>query len=225
MKVSAAGGVPTPATELKPGDGGHARPFFLPDGRHFLYRTTRSGNDPLGRGVRRGGASRQQAAPDGAAPIAGSGAVLVGSLDSSDRTLVLNGVSSTNVFYAQGHLLYLRETTLMAQPFDTRKLAVTGDAFPVAEQIQTLGNPAFGFFSASDSGVLVYQTGGGGAPQLVWFDRSGKTIATVRDHQRYSDLALSPDGRQAVVAIPNTAGDFDLWLVGSGPWTASASDE
>ena len=38
QKVSASGGIPTAATTLGQGEVGHNRPFFLPDGRHFLYR-------------------------------------------------------------------------------------------------------------------------------------------------------------------------------------------
>ena len=67
-----------------------------------------------------------------------AGPIYLASLDSAERKLLLNA-DSTNVLYTQGHLLFLRETTLMAQPFDARRLVLTGDAFPIAEQIQTQG--------------------------------------------------------------------------------------
>ena len=99
------------------------------------------------------------------------------SLDSSERKLLLNSDSS-NVLYSQGHLLFLRETTLMAQPFDPQRLALTGEAFPVAEQIQTQGNPPAGVFSASENGVLAYQTGSAmDGFKLTWFDRGGNRSA------------------------------------------------
>ena len=75
------------------------------------------------------------------------------SLGSTERTRLMDA-DSTNVLYSQRHLLFLRETTLMAQPFDPDRLALAGEPFPVAEQIQTIGGPPFGFLSASDSGVL-----------------------------------------------------------------------
>ena len=91
-KVSASGGTPAPATKLSPSDVIHVRPAFLPDGRHFLYRTGVSGQ---------------------------GGPAYLASLDSTDRKLLLNA-DSTNVVYSQGHLLFLRDQTLMAQRFDTR---------------------------------------------------------------------------------------------------------
>ena len=138
----------------------------------------------------------------------------MGSLDSAERKLLLNADAS-NVIYTQGYLLFLRETTLMAQPFDARRLVLTGDAFPIAEQIQTQGFfPPSGVFSASENGVLAYQTGAATAnSQLVWFDRTGKQIGVLGDPAAYDDLELSPDGRQASVSIPDEAGKGrDIWL-------------
>ena len=163
------------------------RPFFLPDGQHFLYRASTG---------------------------PGGGPIYVGSLDSAERKLLLNADSS-NVVYSQGYLLFLRETTLMAQPFDARRLVLTGDAFPIAEKIRDSGtaNPA-GVFSASENGVLVYQTGtAADGAQLVWFDRTGKQIGVLGDPAVYSDLELSPDGKRASVSIPDQAGKGrDIWL-------------
>ena len=188
QKVSASGGAPTAATVIQEGEGGHARPFFLPDGRHFLYRVVDSVE-----------ASR--------------GPVFIASLDSTERTRLID-VDSTNVVYSQQHLLFLREATLMAQPFDPDRLASTGEAFPVAEQVQIFGIPPYGFFSASDSGVLAYQTGmtAAGAPQLTWFDRSGKVLATVGKPAAFTDIALAPDGRRAAVTLPSQGGS-DVWLL------------
>jgi hypothetical protein len=178
QKVSAAGGTPTAATALVEGENGHRRPTFLPDGRHFLYSTS---------------------------ALAGRSGVPIylASLDSAERRLLLS-TDSTNVLYSQGHLLFLRETTLMAQPLDAERLELTGDAFPIAEQIQmfTAGQPN-GNFSASDNGVLVYQTGGavGGSTQLVWFDRAGKQTGVLGDAASYGDVELSPDSKRVTTSI------------------------
>ncbi len=188
QKVSASGGIPTSATVLGQGEIGHYRPSFLPDGRHFLYR--------------------------GAKGSEVSGPIYLGSLDSAERKFLLNADAS-NVVYTQGHLLFLRETTLMAQPFDARRLALTAGAFPIAENIQTQGNfPPSGVFSASENGVLAYQTGAATAnSQLVWFDRTGKQIGVLGDPAVYGDVELSPDGRQASVSIPDEAGrGRNIWL-------------
>ena len=122
---------------------------------------------------------------------------------------------STNVLYSQGHLLFLRDTTLMAQRFDTHRLVLTGDAFPIAESILTQGfvNP-YGLFSASENGVLTYQVGSGaGGLKLVWFDRTGKQIGVLGDSIANSDLELSPDGKRLSINKPAPAGNtLDIWL-------------
>ncbi len=189
QKVSASGGAPTPATVLGQGELGHIRPSFLPDGRHFLYSTI--------------------------APRPGSGGpIYLGSLDSPERKLLFNATSA-NADYSQGHLLFLRETTLVAQPFDARRLVLTGDAFPIAEQIRTSNSSQpYGYFTASENGALAYQTGTETAnSQLLWFDRSGKQIGTLGDPAAYSALELSPDGKRASVIIPDDAGKgSDIWI-------------
>ena len=112
QKVSASGGVPASVTELAGNESGHARPLFLPDGRHFVYRAG------IGLDAR--------------------GTAVVASLDSRERTKVAE-IDSTNVAYSQGHLLFLRESTLMAQRFDPDRIATLGEPFPVAERIQRFG--------------------------------------------------------------------------------------
>ncbi len=186
QKVSASGGMPTAATALAEGELGHRRPFFLPDGRHFLYYSAGSATT--------------------------GGAVYVSSLDSAERKFLINS-DSVNVVYSQGHLLFVRETTLMAQPFDARRLTLTGEAFPIAEQIQTTNiNPSYAVFSASENGVLAYQTGPGAAgSQLIWFDRTGKQIGALGDSRAYADLELSPDQKRASVSTLSRAG-ADIWL-------------
>ncbi len=186
QKISASGGVPAAATALGQGESAHWQPFFLPDGRHFLYHVN---------------------------PSPAGGSTYLASLDSAERKLLLSA-DSTNVLYSQGHLLFLRETTLMAQPFDTRRLALTGEAFPIADQIQTQGSNPYGVFSTSENGILVYETGTGGAgSQLVWFDRTGKQIGVVGDSAAYADLELSPDGKRASVSVLSQSGRRrDIWL-------------
>jgi Tol biopolymer transport system component len=188
QQVPASGGVPAPATALSEGETSHSRPAFLPDGRHFLYRGNLSG-------------------------VTVRAPAFVASLGSTARTR-LTEVDSTNVVYSQRHLLFLRETTLMAQPFDPDRLATSGEPFPIAEHIQTFGNPPYGFFSASDSGVLAYQTGTAAASaQLAWVDRTGKVLATVGKPAAYGDLALAPDGRRAMITLAAAQGGGDLWLL------------
>ena len=187
-QVSAASGVPSPVTTLdrSRSETTHRWPWFLPDGRRFLY---------------------------GAGNTASGSAIRVGSIDSTSDSKVLVE-SMFNAVYAQGYLLFLREGTLMAQPFDTTRLVTTADASPVAEQIQTPRGLLRGVFSVSATGFLVYRTGGPIAgDQLAWFDRSGKQVAKLGAPGLFSNVHLSPDGKSASVATLDPAThNRDVWL-------------
>ena len=190
-RVSASGGASSEVTKLDEARGelSHRWPCFLPDGRHFLY---------LGRGS-----------------ILSEGetaAICVASLDSQGSKLLLR--ANSNTAYTQGHLLYLREGALLAQPFDAKRLETTGDAFPIAEQIQHIPALGRGVFSVSENGVLAYQTGSAtGNLQLTWFDRSGKPLGVLDDPAPNANPKLSPDGKRLAVVItdPQT-GHPDIWL-------------
>ena len=198
-RVSDAGGAPSPATTLNvdAGETQHWFPFFLPDGRHFLYFAV--GNKTAGPN-----------SPNG---------IYIAVLDSNERKLLVPGGS--NAMYAEGYLLFLREQTLVAQPFDVERLELTGDALPIAERVMIGGlSGVTGAFSVSETGVLAYQTGpadvGGqaGAPtQLVWFDRSGKQIGALADQARYGDVELTADGGRVAVSLFDRARrGRDIWL-------------
>jgi len=193
QRVSAAGGEPADVTAVDPenGEDSHRHPRFLPDGEHFLY-----------------------AARVGFGGQSANSRLMIGSL-SGESSELMPGAS--NVEYAAGHLLYVYERTLMARPFDTERLEVTGDAFPIAEEIWGDQGALLGVFSASENGVLAFQTG---TPredvdsQLEWFDRSGQLLGEVGTPEPYGEASISPDGATAVVNIRDAASsNRDLWLV------------
>jgi serine/threonine protein kinase len=192
-RVPASGGVPVPVTALDQdrGETWHNWPFFLPDGRHFLH---------LALGSKTGGAND-------------ANGIYVASLDSGKRTLLVPGGSNVN--YSQGHLLFMRDAVLVSQPFDARRLELTGEPVPVADYIALGGSSGRnGAFSVSDSGVLAYQTGGGPLQnELVWLDASGKRLGTLGDRADYADFELSPDGTQVAVSVlDSTRNTRDLWV-------------
>ena len=131
-RVSESGGAPTPVTTLD-GSGSeiaHLWPQFLPDGKHFLYFSF------------------------GSAP--GAGAIYAASLDSKERKLILNNITDA-VYASSGYLLFIRQGTLMAQPFDAARLELGGEAVPVAEGVQSVGITGRAAFTVSDNGVLAYR--------------------------------------------------------------------
>jgi eukaryotic-like serine/threonine-protein kinase len=198
-RVSASGGTPVPVTDTVPG-GRHSRPVFLPDGRHFLYYAF---------------------TPTPQNPHRPKHPVLIGSLDSTvHKELVVP--DAMNVSYSRGHVLFLRASTLMAQPFDMRTLSLSGTAFPVAEQVATQPiSPTDALFAASDTGVLVYQSGApSSTSELVWFDRVGRRNGSIGEPANYAGLSLSPDEtRLAVTVLSPSGAEGDIWiyLTGGGP--------
>jgi Tol biopolymer transport system component len=187
-RVAGTGGTPaaTTALDVATGETVHGFPSFLPDGRHFLYVATNQTTNQT--------------------------KLYLGSLDSGERQFILDGV--INVQYAQGHLLFMRGTTLMAQPFDPSRLTLAGEAAPLAEQVETMQNVALGAFTASETGVLAYQqvAATAGASRLVWFDRRGKQVGVLGERSGYEgEVSLSPDGSHAAVALRD-AGASDIWV-------------
>jgi serine/threonine-protein kinase len=108
-----------------------------------------------------------------------------------------------------GHVLFVRDGLLMAQPFDERRLELSGTAVPIlADRIET--NFVFASVAASSTGTLVYRKGtGAGSGRLTSVDRSGKTTLLLPgvSLEDASNPRLSPDGRRLALAV----GD-DLWL-------------
>jgi serine/threonine protein kinase/Tol biopolymer transport system component len=191
-RVPATGGESKPVT--KPTGGSiHVYPVFLPDGRHFLY-LVRSGDES-------------------------KAGVYVASFDDPTGRRIL--VDQSGVAFVpprsgsrQGHLLFVRESTLMAQPFDPQTLQLAGDVSLVASQA-SFGGGGFGGSgaSASSNGVLVYVSGSRFGGQLTWFDRAGKQLGTVGSSDMVGEIALSPDEKTlAFKRLSPQSLRTDLWL-------------
>jgi eukaryotic-like serine/threonine-protein kinase len=205
MQVSAAGGVASPLTALDRSrkETVHVLPSFLADGRHFLYE--RASSIPENSGVYVGSLDTKPEKQDSRRLLATtSGPVYVPSSDSDS-----------------GEVLFLRQGTLMAQPFDTHRLEPSGEAVPVAEQVGSYLD--YGLFSASDNGVLVYRSGAGQDYQLTWLNQQGRVLGTVAEPGRYNSMALSPDGGRVAVSRTNAENtpNWDIWLLDVGRNTST----
>ena len=197
-QVSAAGGTPTAVTKLA-GDSGelsHRLPQFLPDGQTVLFTVTKTGF-----------------------PSWDDTQIVAQSLATGNRKVLVEGGADAR-FVAPRHLVYLRRGTLMAVPFDPQRLEVTtggavgvvDDVMQAASILPTQIDTGAGQFAVSESGSLVYVTGGV-FPQarwsLVWVDRTGRSEALLGAPGAYHAPRLSPDGRR--VAFHSTTEDWDLW--------------
>ena len=185
-RVSASGGTPTVAVkhDASRKETQIGWPEFLPDGRHYLYMA--SGQKPEDSAYR------------------------IGVLDSTESQPL--GPAQTLVTYAPpGYLLFARDRTLVAQPFDLKARKTKGEPSPLAEQI---GTDAVGLarFSVSRDGVLAYRTGESGS-RLIWFDRAGKELGVEGDPGEIANPSLSRSGdRLAFSIVDARAGTSDIWV-------------
>ena len=189
QRVSATGGVAVDVTKT----GGNQRfPVFLPDGRHFLYMVRGAGE--------------------------GSG-VYVSSLDGKENRRVLADVSG--IVFAPpargdrtGHILFVRDNTLMAAPFDATSAQVAGDVSPVAAGVSLSTPSSYLPVTVSDNGVLLYGAGenAGGKNQIGWYDRTGKLLGPVGMLGAVFNPSISPDEKLVVFSRQTGDGGADIWV-------------
>ena len=164
-------------------------PRFLPDGRHFIYFGVNVAGDERG--------------------------VYLGSLDSPEIKLLLR--TDLRAWYAApGYLVFPRDETLLAQPFDPVRLQLQGVPEPIAEGAWFARGAAQSSFSVSETGALAYVNASLWDAQLQWFDRAGRPLGPAAPAARYEGRTpqISPDGRWIAVG----RGEFgreDIWLLGT----------
>ena len=184
-RVATSGGEPVAATRLASGQTGHRFPQFLPGGRQFIFY---------------------------AAGQAGTQGIYLSSLDTAD-TKQLVATTGAGAYAPPGWLLFIRQSTFVAQRFDPAHGTLTGDPVTVADPV---GQDQFGAsaVSASAAGPVMYRAAGTSQRQLAWFDRSGNALGTLGrpDDNRLIAPAVSPDGRRVAVHRA-VQGNTDVWLI------------
>ncbi len=197
-RITAAGGASEPATALDAArhETGHTLPVFLPDGRRYTFIAL--------------GASLADARQ------------YVGTLGSLERT----PIDAMGTFAAPGYLLSAPAPgrVLLAQPFDASRLVVTGARAPVTpEPLRPFREVDFGWFSASENGVLAFRpTGAAGSTRLAWFDRTGQPVGTLDAPSGAQNIEFSPDGRRLLFERRDEqTGKRDVWVTDLGRGVAS----
>jgi Tol biopolymer transport system component len=191
-RVSASGGEVVAVTTLGRQQTSHRFPFFLPDGRHFLFQAVAVGDQD----------KRE---------------IHLGALGSADarRLTAADTADTAGVYVPSGWLLWTHAGALVAQRLDVARGLLSGDPVIVADSVTFEAAPrSAGAFSVSASGLVAYRAGKVSRRQLTWFDRSGKAVGTLGASDE-TDLLyprLSPDGRR--VAVSRTVqGNPDIWLL------------
>lgn len=186
-RMPAAGGEPVAVTQLQGTEVLHGGPQLLEDGAQILYGT-------LDKGGRH---------------------IFVAHLDGTNPRQVAG--ANDYFAYARGHIIYTRgNATLLAQRFNAQTASLEGEPTTLVEGIYTpnVNSARWPIFHAFGD-VLAFQTGPAETPhELAWFDRNGNRVATVPGSGDYSNVSLSPDGRNAAMSImdPNTR-TRDVWTM------------
>jgi len=136
-------------------------------------------------------------------------------LSSKEVRLIINADSRV-AYDRSGYILFLREQSLMALPFDAAKLQISGDPFPIAESIRYNSVTGAASLTVSENGVLAYRSGNavtGNNYKLTWFDRTGKALSSLGEVGSYADPQLSPDGKKlAIERMDPTTRTSDIWI-------------
>jgi hypothetical protein len=170
-------------TRLGEGQQGHRFPQFLSGGRHFLFYV-RGGDDVRG--------------------------IYMGGFDDFEPRRIIDG--DAPAYMADGHLFFVRQGTLFAQPFDAELLTLSGRPSPLAQEVgsDVSGRTAL---SVSQSATIIYRTGSVALrKQLVWFNRAGERLGVTGDvGVAHISPSMSPDGRW-LAWHQGDAGNVDIWL-------------
>ena len=185
MKVSAAGGVAEPVTtvDADQGEAGHRWLDVLPDGKAVLFTVWSTSLDDARIAVR--------------------------SMDTGEQRMLVDG---TNPRYAPtGHIIFGRDGSLWAVPFDVDALEVTGPITPVLEGVQINGGGLALFTLAGDGSLAYVAAGVQGGRMLTWVDREGQEEPLGAEARTYTDPAVSPDGTRVAVTVLDLE-NTDVWI-------------
>ena len=187
-KVSAKGGTPVRVTTLDSAQHTTQRwPWFLPDGKHFLYFATNH-----------------------AGVVQEHSGIYFASLDGGPSKFVVSTDSGAQ--YASGYLLFHNRTALMAQNFDPSNGTLSGEPTVLVDNIQYDNGTWHTAFTASDNGVLLYEPSAASAGlDLLWFDRSGKQLGAAVERGAYRGMRISPDGKRLAISVGDPTPD--IWVV------------
>jgi serine/threonine protein kinase/Tol biopolymer transport system component len=189
LRVPASGGTPVPLVQRAAGESTTRWPFFLPGGKQFVYL----------------GASHEHAAS------VETSTIYLASVDGKEKPKPLVHATS-NAIVAGGNLLFMRDGVLLAQRLNASKGILEGTATPVAQGVRFDLSIWRGVFSASENGVLLYQSGLAAAGNFInSYQQDGKRVRVFPEKAKYFDLDLSPDGRKLAVSIGDP--QANLWLI------------
>ena len=183
-RVPANGGTPVMAVraDSAKGEWRAMMPWFLPDGKRFLFLMRKAG---------------------------GAGSIHFFEPGAPSRELL--AAPSSMAFTEPDLLVYIQEGTLFGHRFDWRSGRLVGGPFAVADTVRYFLSTGAGAYATSAGGTLVYQAHGN-VNQLTWLDRTGRALGTLGSLGEYLDVCLAQDGRRLLFSrsLPRI-GTYDVW--------------
>ncbi len=185
-RVSADGGTPEPLTSPDAGSQNsfHRWPEILPGGQAVLFAMFATSSDST---------------------------VVAQRFDTGEPIVLAQGGTFPH-YLATGHLVYQREGSLMAVPFDLDRLEISGTLVPVIEGIRSPSRNGGAHFVVSKTGTLAYIAGSAEEPttRMVWVDRQGVSVALSAPARNYDYPRVSPEGRRVAASIAE--GEIHIWV-------------
>ncbi len=188
--VSAAGGEPVPLTTLDTDadEGGHYWPQVVPGGK-AIFTVLHQGSG-----------------------VADEGLIESVDLKTGERKVLHRG-GAYGRWAPSGHLVYIRENTLFAMPFDIDRMEATGSPSPMVQGVTTNSGNGGSQISFSRTGTLAYVSGVIGVPEypVLRMDRQGVVSPLWEAPGTYACPKLSPDGRKLAMTVLRD-GNWDVWV-------------
>ena len=210
-RVSAEGGKLETLTKPDPKreEWGHRLPSWLPNGKAVLFTITRNEWD-------------------------WQPCLALLRLDTRDWRVLLEDAADAR-YVPTGHLIFLRQGTLMAVRFDLARMEVVGQPVTLAENVMQaftaasyFGHTGAGQFGISGTGTLIYAAGGivpDPKDSLVWVDQRGSEQPVTAPELSFFAPRISPDGqkiayiawgRECLVCVYDSARGTNNRLTGEG---------
>jgi serine/threonine-protein kinase len=190
VSVSAAGGEPVPLTTLDPGkeEVAHYWPQVVPGGTVVFTS------------LLQGSSNSDEAVIESV------------SIATGERKVLHRGGAYAR-WVPSGHLVYLRENTLFAMPFDVRRMEATGSPAPIVQGVTANSANGGSQYSFSQNGTLAYVSGDIGVPEypVMQMDRRGSVSTLWEEPGTYACPKLSPDGRRLSMTVLRD-GNWDVWV-------------
>jgi Tol biopolymer transport system component len=188
-RIPSAGGPPTLVADLQSGDFSHSWPQILAGGKAVLFT----------------------AWPTGGASFDAANIDVISLTDHRIKTLVRGGTFGR--YLPSGHLIYANRGTLFAVPFDVNRLEVHGTPSPVLDQVAYNAAEGSAQLDFSQTGTLIYRSGGAGGGLLTvgWLDGAGKAQPLLAKPGIYGRPSMSPDGQRLALEVTEGPGT-DIWV-------------